>query len=236
MVEARQLFISCEHGGNEIPDPYRHLFQDSAELLGSHRGYDPGALPLARGLAEGLGVPLKTAVISRLLVDLNRSPSNPALFSPASRSLSKEAQQQLMAQHYWPYRSAVGEKIAGLIACGRQVIHLSVHSFAPVLAGRTRNADLGLLYDPQRSQERPFCLAWKELLQRRQPELKIRCNYPYRGISDGLVRTLRQRFSDDDYLGVELELNQALLAGKKSFPRPLQQALRDSLQELISDG
>ena len=45
------LVITCEHGGNRIPAPYRDLFHAHQALLDSHRGYDSGALIMARALA-----------------------------------------------------------------------------------------------------------------------------------------------------------------------------------------
>jgi len=35
------FIITCEHGSNRIPAPYRRLFRGQAALLDSHRGYDP---------------------------------------------------------------------------------------------------------------------------------------------------------------------------------------------------
>jgi hypothetical protein len=72
------------------------------------------------------------------------------------------------------------------------------------------------------------------LLQPRIPELRIRCNYPYRGTADGLVRSLRHRFSYQDYLGLELEVNQALLNGHKSFPPFLAGSLLETLKINLS--
>ncbi len=37
-------------------------------------------------------------------------------------------------------------------------------------------------------------------------------NYPYRGASDGLTTHLRKRFHVNEYLGIELEINQELLS------------------------
>ena len=48
------FLITCEHGGNRIPAPYRRLFRGQRALLDSHRGYDPGALVMAKALASGL--------------------------------------------------------------------------------------------------------------------------------------------------------------------------------------
>ncbi|MFZ4076699.1 MAG: hypothetical protein ACOYKA_01815 [Legionellaceae bacterium] len=37
-------------------------------------------------------------------------------------------------------------------------------------------------------------------------------NYPYQGRSDGFTSSLRKRFSEHDYVGFELESNQALVS------------------------
>ena len=46
------FIITCEHGGNRIPAPYRRLFRGQRALLDSHRGYDPGSLVMAKALAS----------------------------------------------------------------------------------------------------------------------------------------------------------------------------------------
>ena len=89
-----------------------------------------------------------------------------------------------------------------------RTIHISVHSFTPQLNHVLRNADIGLLYDPRREAEKQLCLALQFELGRDRPDLTIRRNYPYRGTDDGLTRYLRCRFAADQYLGIELEVNQ----------------------------
>jgi predicted N-formylglutamate amidohydrolase len=233
MLECRRLLLSCEHGGNRIPPAYRPLFQGQEKLLCSHRGFDAGALSLARMLASEVNAPLQAAETTRLLVDLNRSLHSASLFSASIRPLPSKEKEQILARYYHPYRQAVSDRIGGLIAVGVQVVHLSVHSFTPVLHGQVRNTELGLLYDPACNNEKRFCQHWQELLAQRLPNLRVRCNYPYRGTDDGLVKALRALFDPQEYLGIELELNQALLAGKKSFPLDLQAALLETLQELF---
>ena len=71
------FLITCEHGGNRVPAPYRRLFRGRRALLDSHRGYDPGALVMARALAAAFTAPLVTSTVSRLLIDLNRSTGHP---------------------------------------------------------------------------------------------------------------------------------------------------------------
>src|SRR4029434_4503487 len=87
------LVITCEHGGNRIPAPYRELFHDRQALLDSHRGYDPGALIMARALATAFAAPLVVTSVSRLLVDLNRSVGHPRLHSDETRNTPVEGAQ-----------------------------------------------------------------------------------------------------------------------------------------------
>src|SRR6267142_572465 len=78
--------FTCEHGGNRIPAPYRRLFREQRALLDSHRGYDPGALVMAKALASAYRAPLVASTVSRLLIDLNRSIGHPQLFSTMTRA------------------------------------------------------------------------------------------------------------------------------------------------------
>jgi predicted N-formylglutamate amidohydrolase len=173
-------------------------------LLTSHRGYDPGALALARDFAGAFRAKLFESTISRLLVELNRSLGHRQSFSAL---VPRKLRGELVARYYTPYRNAVQARIAAAIRRGRRVVHLSCHSFVPRLAGVRRKADIGLLYDPRRTAERRLCLQWKIDLAR-QSRLAVRLNYPYRGTGDGFTTDLRKRWSADDYLGIELEVNQ----------------------------
>jgi hypothetical protein len=38
--------------------------------------------------------------------------------------------------------------------------------------------------------------------------LKVRKNYPYKGISDGLTTSLRKQYTQKNYCGIEIEINQ----------------------------
>lgn len=202
------FIITCEHGGNIIPDEYQHLFVNAEDTLMSHRGWDPGALTLANEIHIFLKAPLFYSETSRLLIELNRSLHHPALFSSFTKTLSLKDKNDIIQQHYLPYRNGVERKIQSLIDQGFQVIHLSIHSFTPTLNGQERNCDIGLLYDPQNEKE--FCIQWKKNLQVQEPDWRIRMNYPYKGTSDGFTTSLRKKFNEN-YQGIELEVNQELL-------------------------
>ncbi|MBK4733591.1 N-formylglutamate amidohydrolase [Noviherbaspirillum pedocola] len=207
-MERDAFLISCEHGGKRVPPQWRALFAPHAALLSSHRGYDKGALRMARELAAALDAPLFAATVSRLLIELNRSPGHPQLYSAVTRALSVAERRDIFEHCYLPYRRAVEERIADLVAQGRRVIHVSSHSFTPELDGAVRNADIGLLYDPKRHGEAALCRRWREALGLRAPALRVRMNYPYAGSADGFTTWLRRRFGAEQYVGIELEINQ----------------------------
>lgn len=224
------LIVSCEHGGNRIPAPYRRLFADAQALLATHRAYDAGALHMARRLAGAFDAPLVTSTVSRLLVDLNRSVGHRTLYSDHSRALSAVQRERVLAAHYRPYRDRVESTVERAIASGRCVVHVSSHSFTPVLDGERRNADVGLLYDPKRSGERALCDRWGRSLRSRIDPLKVRRNYPYQGRNDGLTSHLRRRFAPDSYIGVELEINQKHVRDSR-IPAALVQSVIESLRD-----
>lgn len=212
------FIISCEHGGNKIPKAYRPFFNGKKPLLQSHEGFDAGALSLARILAKSLNAPLLWSTISRLLVDLNRSQEHPHFHSAITRQFPQALREEIVTRYYLPYREAVKNTIRLAIKQGRFVIHISCHSFTPKLHGQIRNADIGLLYDPAKTDERKLCLMWQTALKKLNPGLKVRRNYPYRGVSDGLTTFLRTQFSEKSYLGIELEINQRRIR-QANWPR-----------------
>jgi predicted N-formylglutamate amidohydrolase len=171
--------------------------------------------------------------ITRLLVELNRSPGHPGLYSEISSSLERHERQRLLELYYHPYRDAVIRQIEQLLAGHERVCHVSLHSFTPELNGKVRNADIGLLYDPKRPREKTFCLNWQGNINRREEGWTVRRNYPYRGTMDGFVTLLRRRFPADRYLGFELEVNQRWPLQGGGTWRTLQALLRDTLRQTL---
>jgi len=233
-VSRASLLITCEHAGNRIPRACAPLFRSAGRALASHRGWDPGALELARLLSRRLRWPLLAVTWSRLLVEANRSESNPRIWSRFTSSLSRPERERILERWWRPHRQAVEAAVATGAARGARVVHVAVHSFTPRLAGELRNADIGLLYDSRRAGEARLCRRWAAILQRLDPELRIRFNYPYRGNADGLTTGLRRRYAGTRYLGIELEINQARVAAPDW--RAFQRRVADSLHELLADA
>jgi len=101
------IVVTCEHGGNRIPREYAGLFRGWQPILRSHRGYDAGALVMARDLAAALHAPLAASTVSRLLVDLNRSTSNPRVWSDATHSLTSADKERVIQRYHAPHHAMV---------------------------------------------------------------------------------------------------------------------------------
>ena len=232
---ATRIIITAEHGGNDVPAKYRSLFENAADVLATHRGWDPGSLDLAKLFARRLKAPLISAKVTRLLADLNRKPTNRAVFSEFTRSIDRETRQEILDRYHKPHRARVEATVRDFIDAGDQVIHIGMHSFTPELRGEIRNADIGFLYDPARSTESLLCRAWRKSLKAARPALRVRMNYPYQGTSDGLTTTLRAMFPADRYAGCEVEVNQLWPQTQPQDRPALQKSLVESFLAVPAD-
>jgi predicted N-formylglutamate amidohydrolase len=224
-VTRRHLLLTCEHGGNRVPRAYRALFAGGQALLRTHRGWDGGALLVARGLARRLGVPLFAATTTRLLVDLNRSPHNPAVFSEITAALEPEEREHLLRRYHAPH----WEHVRAAVRSNPGVsLHVGVHSFTPDWKGAEREFPIGILYDTRRPRERALAIEWQRRLREHLPAKAVRRNAPYRGGNDGLTTALRRELHPDRYLGIEIELNQRVIQDARERRR-LVPLLADSL-------
>lgn len=230
------LVLTCEHGGNHIPPDYQPFFNAPLpkKALLTHRGQDFGALDLAKKLQESLKAPLFFSKISRLLIDCNRSLGHPRLFSEFSKPFNPMQKERIIQSYYLPYRSRVENEMTGRIMKGFKVLHLSIHSFTPEMDGKTRNADIGILYNPKRPSEKAIALFLKRRINELLPEFRVRFNYPYLGISDGFATHLRKNWPDQNYSGLELEINQRVFSSKKKINPNWEQKLIESIQAAYS--
>ena len=198
--------ITCEHATNFVPTLYSKLFEHNVEVLCSHSGYDIGALDFAHYLSRKLNATLFVGEVSRLLIELNRSPENREIWSRYSEVLGNDEKEQLMERYYHFYRDSVEAYIERALALGLRVLHISVHTFTPVLNDVPREVDIGILFDPERSLETNFAQKWLNQLSKQNPHLILRPNEPYHGTDDGFTSYLRKQFANEVYAGIEIEI------------------------------
>ncbi len=225
-----KMILSCEHATAAVPEPYVELFAGAPHVLETHRGYDIGALEVAKAV-EGLADGAFYGGCSRLLIDLNRSRQHPRLFSEFSHGLPEAEKEAIIARWYSPFRDAALRAVKEVLASRVPLLHLSVHSFTPVLDGVVRTNDIGILYDPQRQAEKDLARRLGQAILAADPGLSVRMNSPYHGTSDGHTAALRRHLNDEAYLGIELEINQRLLKddrGRAAVGQLLHTALGDA--------
>lgn len=206
--------ITCEHASNELPARVKNL-RISQEDLDSHRGYDIGAFAVYEELVSKFKPDFySSGRYSRLFVDLNRSLRNNKFASPAGIAYHESywgEVEKFVAQNLPEKERVLPEKLPASPA----IVHLAIHSFTPILDGRTRNADIGILYDPSRPAECKIADIIVAEIRVRFPQYKVRRNYPYQGKTDGLCTALRKKFDPHKtgrYVGFEIEINQKLLS------------------------
>ena len=217
---------TCEHASGHVPAKLVPAFAAGAALLGQpasealagHRGHDVGARELALALAAWARVRPILAPVSRLVVDTNRSRRHPKLFSPVTRALPRRLRLDLVETFWWPHVTAVQDAVARAIGEMGHCVHVAWHSFTSVWQGVPRAVDIGLLYDPSRPGERALAGQVQRALAELAPQLRVRRNVPYRGTSDGLPTQLRRQHGAAIYAGMELEVNQALVADTEAWP------------------
>jgi predicted N-formylglutamate amidohydrolase len=143
-----------------------------------------------------------------LLIEVNRSLNHSQLFSEFSTKLTTKEKTELIDGIYFPYRNSVQAAISNF---KRSVLHLSIHSFTPILDGVERGLEVGLLFDPDRSGELSFCEDFATRLAKALPDFRIKFNEPYKGVDDGFTTYLRTQFDNELYRGIEIEINQRLV-------------------------
>jgi len=205
------LILTCEHANNKLPAAFKKAVP--ADVLKTHRAYDIGAVQVFRKLVKFAKPEFYCeGKFSRLFVDLNRTITNKSAFSEYLRN-NENAKAE--ATTYWKeYRTTIEKFVDSALKPKTRaakseptIIHLGIHSFTPVLNGKVRSTDIGILFDPTRPQERAYANVVKAEIKRLYPAMKVRFNYPYKGSSDGLTTTLRKKFGPQ-YVGIEIEINQ----------------------------
>jgi predicted N-formylglutamate amidohydrolase len=148
-----RLLVLCDHAGHAMAADHADLGIDPRDRLG-HVAWDPGAQGVAQALAAALDCPAFHGVYSRLLVDLNRAPDagdlivfeNDGVRVPGNLEVGHVERELRIERYHRPYHRAIDAHLRELEAQGVRPLVVSVHSFAPVLHGRTRPWPVGILW------------------------------------------------------------------------------------------
>lgn len=157
--EAGQLpaLLLCDHASAFIPRALGSLGLDETQLA-RHIALDIGAADVTRRLAERLDAPALLCGFSRLIVDPNRTLDAPSLIPevsdgvpvPGNRDLLPAARSARIATFHQRYHAEIELELDAMIAragAPDAVALVSVHSFTPVMEGRERPWQVGILWN-----------------------------------------------------------------------------------------
>ncbi|MCX5515588.1 N-formylglutamate amidohydrolase [Kaistia algarum] len=224
------LFV-CEHASNRVPVALGDLGL-SAEQFERHIAWDPGAAPVARGLAARFGGATVLQRYSRLVIDCNREPHLPDAITvlsedtpiPGNARLSPEARNARIAAIWAPFHGAIDRVVNRRIAEGRDTILVTVHSFTPVYRGVHRPWHVGLISTDDRRIAGPMLTHLA-----RGGDLVVGDNEPY-SPKDNVDYTIRRHGRERGLPHVMIEIRNDLLHSSRDVDAWVQ-GLGDALTE-----
>lgn len=229
--------VVCEHASNAFPEPWGTLGLTEVQQQ-AHIAWDPGALGLARGLAQALRAPLIHATASRLIYDLNRPPHSPTAMParsevheiPGNADLCPLQRRQRTDALYLPFHNALSWLLAARLAekDGQAPVPvlITVHSFNPVYFGQPREVEFGIIHDADDRLARAIAA--------RDTGLITRLNQPY-SAADGVAHTLARHATPLGLPHAMLEIRNDLIAdapAQIAMAARLAPALRDAIKEI----
>ncbi|WP_432817207.1 N-formylglutamate amidohydrolase [Sulfitobacter sp. JB4-11] len=173
------VLLLCEHAGQAIPAQLGGLgLQEGA--VDKHIGWDIGAEPLSRRVAEKLSAPLILQRYSRLVVDCNRPPEAEGFIPPISDQCVIPGNQHLEAQERLDRKREIFDPLDAAIREGfdysPRKAAFSIHTYTRQMQGGTRRKwDAGFLC----RRDLAAAEALMGSLSRRHPDLTMEVNQPY---------------------------------------------------------
>ena len=209
-----RVVLVCEHASNRFPPPWDGALGLTDDQRRAHIAWDPGALGLARGLAQALKAPLIHATASRLIYDLNRPPHAPGAMParsevhdiPGNADLPSSERLARTCAHYLPFHAALSELLACRLAQGQRPVLVTVHSFTPVYFGQPRAVEFGVIHDADDRLARAI-VAEAEA----RTDLSCGLNAPY-SAADDVTHTLRLQATPYGLANAMLEIRNDLIS------------------------
>lgn len=211
------LLLLCDHASNALPDAYDQLGLPEAEFE-RHIAFDIGAAAATRRMAALLDAPALLTTYSRLLIDPNRGANDPTLVMRLSdgaivpgNARADATEIEYRRRSFWqPYRDRIDATLDRMLATGTVPAIVSIHSFTPVMKGRTRPWHIGLLWDADARLAHPLLEALAREPDLQPPGERIGDNEPYDGALPG--DTMDTHATRRGLANVLIEVRQDLMA------------------------
>ncbi|GLQ06501.1 N-formylglutamate amidohydrolase [Sneathiella chinensis] len=176
------VFLIADHASNAIPEDYGTLGIEDPVALRRHVAWDIGIEDVTRRLADHLQATAIYSTFSRLLIDANRYPDDPAstpvisdgVSVPANVDMTKAERKKRVDTYFTPYHDQVSRLLAEKRAQHALPLVFSMHSFTPVMNDFERPWHVGVLWD----QDDRIAAPLLEILGK-NPALVVGDNEPY---------------------------------------------------------
>lgn len=227
-----RFILVCEHASNVIPARWGDMGL-TPEQRGAHIAWDPGALGVARGLAQRLDGVLIHAPVSRLVYDCNRAPDMPGAIPvrsevhdiPGNAGVTPQERLTRTEAIYLPFHDALHGLIARRIALGLRPVVVTVHSFTPVYHGKPRRVEFGVIHDAD-----PALAVAIHAAAMKTTRLQSALNAPY-SAADDVTHTLRLHATPYGLPNAMLEIRNNLIATADA-----ETAMADQLAHVLNMG
>src|SRR4051812_12013653 len=177
----RGLIVVCDHASNAVPADLESLGLSAASLQ-RHIAWDIGAARVAALLASRFNVPAIFAGVSRLVIDCNRDPADPASIPgevdktpiPGNAALTVWDKAQRMSRWFVPYHNGIEAILSAGLAAARDPVVLSVHSMTAEMNGEIRTWPVALSSHEDKRLATPMLAALRKRIG-----LTVGDNQPY---------------------------------------------------------
>jgi len=165
----RGVVVICDHASKTIPPELNGLGL-SAKDQERHIAWDIGAAEVAIFLAGRFDLPAVFCGVSRLVIDCNRDPADPASIPalvdrtpiPGNANLKVWDRAERMSRWFQPYHAAIEEMMTAALAAVKDPVVLSVHSMTPEMNGELRTWPISLSSHEDRRLTNPMLAALRE--------------------------------------------------------------------------
>jgi predicted N-formylglutamate amidohydrolase len=229
------ILVVCDHASNHVPGGI-DLGID-ASLLDHHIAYDIGVAGVAAFLVDLSDCAAFLATQSRLVVDLNRDPTDASVIAATSdgvdipgNRIDDATREDRLNRYFHPYHA----RLEALLREHPPALILSLHSFTPRLASEPetrRPWEVGILYN-EHDIAANLAIAYLE-----GEGLRVGDQLPYSGKLLNATMNRHAEANEIPYVGVEIR--QDLIetsAGQERFAAILAEMAQYIAEALASDG
>lgn len=223
-----KIMVSCEHGGDVIPQEWQHLFSEAHDAMQSPQLCEYGARWLYDSIAPTIADYADMANISRMVVDVDGSIGNGTALSAVTSKLSAQEAGKIIRDYYLPYQIEFEDRAETWTQQGENILLVGLHTFEPIVRNIPLGMDIGLIFDHNDTEERSLALRIKRGFEKNASWLRVRFNAPHKVKEDGFVQHMREMYGQRGLKGIEIEVGENVI-----FPEGIK-AVKSTITEVIA--